>query len=108
MSFSLLDNQHGVLVPIAVDTNGTPQPVTGISAVASDPTILNVVPDVAFNTDFDVTALGKDGTATVTVSGTNAAGAVISTVFVFIVTAPVPTDVATSFTATLINVANNS
>lgn len=104
MNFSLLDDQNGVLVPVSVDADGHPQPVTGISAVCSDPTILTVSPDVAFPTDFDIQALGKDGTATVTVSGTNGAGAVVSTDAIFTVSPRIPTDVATGFTLSLINV----
>ena len=107
MNFTLLDNQHGVLVPVAVDGSGVPQPVTGLSAVSSDVTILTVTQDAGISTDFDVRALGSDGTATITVSGTNAIGGVISTPFQFVVSAPPPPDVAVGFTATLINVVNN-
>lgn len=110
MNFSLFDNQHGVLVPVAVDTNGNSNNVTasGLTAASSDPTILVVAQDAGFSSDFDVTAQGKDGTCTITVSGTNASGAVIATPFVFTVTpAPPPVDLAVGFTATLINVANN-
>lgn len=110
MNFSLFDNQHGVLVPVAVDANGNSNNVTasGLTAASSDVTILTVAQDAGFSSDFDVRAVGADGTATITISGTNAAGTVFSTPFVFVITPPPPPpDLAVSFTATLIDVANN-
>lgn len=101
MNFTLVDNQHGTLVVAAVDASGAAAALPSDTAASSqDATILTVASNPGFPDQFQVAAL-KAGTTAVVVTGTNAAGAAISSTFTFAVTG----GPATGFTATLINVA---
>lgn len=106
--FTLVSNQHGTLNVQPVQADGvTPATATGFAAVSSDPTVLAVAGNAGFPDQFIVTAQGKAGAATITVSGTNAAGHQFSTAFDFSVAQFVDPTLATAFTATFTNVANN-
>lgn len=102
-SFSLSDNQHGTLVIVAVDAAlvATQLPVD-TAAASSDPTVATVRPNPGFPDQFIVQAV-KAGVVNIVIAGTNAAGATISTTFMFAITG----GPAVGFTATLINVASN-
>ena len=104
MDFTLVRNQHGTLVLVAVDALGAPGTLPPDTAcVSSDPTIATVAPNPGFPEQFLVTGVTA-GTVNITATGTNAAGVAISTVFTFLLTAVVGNPVV-GFTATLINVA---
>jgi hypothetical protein len=110
MNFTLQINQNGILVVQAVDGDTPPnvQPLpSDVAATGSDSSIqVLAVPGTPGS--FSITGKGVVGTPTVTVTGTNAAGTVISTTFTFnMVAVPPPADVATGFTATLTNVQDN-
>ena len=82
MSFTLLDDQIVLLTVVGVDDSGNQSPAQLAAPavwVSSDPTILTVVSDAADTTGASgtVTAVGKLGAATITVTGTAAAGAAV-------------------------------
>lgn len=107
MNFALFNNQHGTLVLQAVDANGNPQPLpSDLTVSSSSSSQLDVAPVTGTPGSFIVTA-HEDGTPTLTATGTNAAGASISTQFNFTLTDPTVPNPAVGFTATLVDVANN-
>jgi hypothetical protein len=106
--FTLQSNQHGTLNTQAVQADlVTPAAISGQSAVSSDTTVLAVAPNPGFPDQFIVTAQGKAGAATITVTGLNGANHSVSTPFDFTVSQFVDPTLAVAFLATFTNVGNN-
>lgn len=103
MTFTLFENQHGILQADPIDAGGAPSTVTGEAAVVDQPATLSIAPVAGQPNQFLVTAQGKAGSTFVTVSGVNSAGATVSTRFDFNIEATP----AVGFTGQLLSVANN-
>lgn len=101
--FSLFSNQKATMVVQGVGSDGSVQPFVGaVSGTSDNIAVVTAQPNPGFPDQLGIIAQGA-GTANVTVSGLNAEGTPISTVFPFTITAA-PTNPAVGFTATLINI----